>query len=189
MTFISVSVVPIDDPAVQFSRGSRKVDFTIPPNTTIAVFPAGVFLLTGSVSGKIVLTADFQDGPKQIPVGSIAIASTPPRITNIVPVRVPSGLKIQIIGYSPERRVITADFDFDVKVANGTQRVHLTRNIESEFDQWYRSDSSTVFGSSFVFEQSFGVQGDASLIQSVAVSLTNGQGRTTSAPIPIGSTP
>ena len=84
---------------------------------------------------------------------------------------------------------MTADFDFDVKAANGTQRIHLTRNVESEFDEWYRSSSSTAFGSSFVFEQLFAVQGDTSMIQSVAVSLTNGQGSTSSAQVPIASGP
>ena len=189
ITFISNSVVPTDDPAVQFSSGSRTVAFTIPQNTTAAVFPTTVFMLIGSVSGTVVLTADFQDGPKGMPVGSIAIAATPPRITNIVPVRTSDGLKIQIIGYSPERRVTTAEFDFDVKAANGTQRVQLTRNVESQFDDWYRNASSAPFGSSFVFEQLFLVQGDSSTIQSVAVTLTNGQGSAASTPVSIPSIP
>jgi hypothetical protein len=189
MAFISNSVVPIDDPAVQFSSGSREIAFTIPANTTTAVFPTPVFVLTGSVSGTIVLTAHFQGGSQETPVGSIVVASTPPGMTNIVPVRTPQGLKIQIIGYSPERRVITAEFDFAVMAANGTQHVHLTRNVQSEFDEWYRGTTSTVFGSSFVFEQLFVVQGDSTMIQSVAVSLTNGQGSATSGSIPIGPAP
>src|SRR5205814_4990021 len=108
-------------PAVQFSSGSREIAFTIPPNTTAAVFPRPVFVLTGSVSGTVVLTAHFQGGPQEIPLGSIAVASTPPGVTNIAPVRTPEGIKIQIIGYSPERRVITAEFDFGVMAANGIQ--------------------------------------------------------------------
>jgi hypothetical protein len=104
-------------------------------------------------------------------------------------VRTADGIKVQVIGYSPERRVISADFDFDVTAANGTQRVHLSRNVQSQFDDWYKSDASTAFGSSFVFEQLFLVQGDSSMIQDVAVSLTNGQGTVASVPVAIGSGP
>jgi hypothetical protein len=54
--------------------------------------------------------------------------------------------------------------------------VDLSRSVQSEFDTWYRSAASASFGSSFVFEQLFTVQGDVTMIDSVTVGLTNSQG-------------
>jgi hypothetical protein len=108
--------------------------------------------------------------------------TTVPQITNIVAARTSDGVKIQVTGYSPERKVSNAEFAFDVKSPNGTQQVTLTRSVESDFDQWYGSTASSTFGSSFVFEQLFVVQGDSNQIESVTVTLTNGQGKATSMP-------
>jgi hypothetical protein len=189
ITFTSNSVIPSDDPAVQFSTGSRTVNFTIPANTTAAVFPASVWLLTGTVSGTVVLTADIQDGPQRVTVGTITISPTVPQLTNILAMHTTDGVKVQVTGYSPERKILKADFAFDVTTASGTQRVTLTRSVESDFDAWYTNSASSAFGSSFVFEQLFVVQGNASSIQSVTVTLTNGQGSTSSNPITISPGP
>ena len=183
MTFTSNSVVPADDPVVQFSNGARNVNFTIPANGTGAVFPTAMLLLTGTVSGTVVLTADIQDGPTGVRVGSVTISATVPQLTNVTAARVSGGVKIQVTGYSPERKVLSAGFDFAVNAPNGTQHVNLVRNVESDFDQWYGSGASSAFGSSFVFEQLFAVQGDTSMIGSVTVSLTNGRGSASSTPV------
>jgi hypothetical protein len=54
--------------------------------------------------------------------------------------------------------------------------------VQQDFDGWYKSSASSAFGSSFVFEQLFNVQGDNSMINSVTVSLTNSQGSGTANP-------
>src|SRR5262249_49536744 len=123
MTFISTSVIPSDDPAVQFSTGSRMLNFTIPANATAPVFPTSVWLLTGTVSGTVVLTADIQDGSKGVTVGTITILPTVPQLMSVAAARTSDGLKVQVTGYSPERKITRADFVFDVKTANGTQPV------------------------------------------------------------------
>ncbi|PYS54919.1 MAG: hypothetical protein DMG13_06135 [Acidobacteria bacterium] len=185
MAFTSTTDIPGDDPAVLFSNGSRTVEFTIPANSTAAVFPTTVLLLTGTVSGRVVLTADIQSGSTGLPVGSVDIPATVPRLTNVAALRTADGVKVQITGYSPDRRVNNAEFAFDVKTPAGTQRVNLVRNVAPEFDGWYRSPGSVAFGSSFVFEQSFSVQGDVSMIDSVTISLTNGQGSASSIPVKV----
>src|SRR5262249_24104211 len=91
-------------------------------------------------------------------------------------------LRVQVTGYSPERQVINVDFGFDVKTSSGTQRVTLSRGVQPDFDGWYKSSASSAFGSSFVFEQLFNVQGDNSMINAVTVSLTSGQDRGTAIP-------
>ncbi|PYS34814.1 MAG: hypothetical protein DMG14_28555, partial [Acidobacteria bacterium] len=185
IAFASNSVIPADDPAVLFSTGSRTVPFTIPPNTTTAVFPAPVLLLTGTVSGTVSVTADIDSGPAGLPVATVTIPPTAPKLTNLAAERTLNGLRVQITGYSPERKLSNAEFAFDVRTPAGIQHVNLVRNVEPEFDAWYKSAASTAFGSSFVFEQLFSVQGDAGMIDAVTISLTNGQGSASSTPVPI----
>ena len=187
ISFASSSVVPADDPAVLFSNGSRTVPFTIAADSTTAVFAAPVLLLTGTVSGTVSVTADIDSGPAGLPVATVTIPPTAPKLTNIAAERTPNGLRIQITGYSPERKLSNAEFAFDVRTPAGMQHTNLVRNVEPEFDAWYRSAASTAFGSSFVFEQLFSVQGDANMIGAVTVSLTNGQGTASSTPVSIAA--
>jgi len=187
ISFASNSVVPADDPAVLFSNGSRTVPFTIAADSTTAVFAAPVLLLTGTVSGTVSVTADIDSGPAGLPVATVTIPPTAPKLTNIAAERTTNGLRIQITGYSPERKLSNAEFAFDVRTPAGMQHTNLVRNVEPEFDAWYRSAASTAFGSSFVFEQLFSVQGDANMIGAVTVSLTNGQGTASSTPVSIAA--
>ena len=68
------------------------------------------------------------------------------------------------------------DFEFRVRTSAGLESVNLGRSVEPEFENWYRSSSSTAFGSSFLYMQSFVVQGDTTAIESVIITLTNAQG-------------
>jgi hypothetical protein len=181
LTFIPTGAVGSDDPAVQFSNGSRSVGFTVQTNRSV-VFANNqtLTLLTGTVAGIVQLTADAQ-GTMNLLVGSITIRPTIPRFSNISATRTPQGLRVQVTGYSPERRVINVEFAFDVRSGNRTTVQTLTRSAEGEFDNWYRSAPAVPFGSSFLFDQTFAVQGDTTMIQSVTVSLTNGEGKGTSA--------
>jgi len=185
LTFTSSSVTAGDDPMVLFSNGSRTADFTIPANNTAAVFSPAISLLAGTVSGTMILRADIRSGPTGLLVGSVTIRPTAPRLMNTTAVRTATGLRIQITGFSPDRTVTNAQFGFDVRTTSGTQRVDLSRSVQAEFDTWYRSAASATFGSSFVFEQLFTVQGDASMIDTVTVGLANGQGSGSSTPVKV----
>jgi hypothetical protein len=182
LSFTSNAEVPGDDPMTQFSSGSRVVNFTIPANSTAAVFASPIMLLTGTVSGTVRLTATFDNGPLNLPVASATILGSAPAITNVAALRTSSGLEIRITGYSPTRRVTSVEFAFDVKTGNTTQVVTLQRDADADFTAWYRNSASTAFGSAFSFVQSFTVQGDTSAITTVTVRLANAQGSTSSSP-------
>jgi hypothetical protein len=185
LSFTSSAEVPTDDPMTQFSVGSRVVNFTIPPNSTSAVFSSPILLLTGTVAGTVSLTASFDNGPSNVVVGSASIAGSAPQITNVAAVRTSGGLNLQITGYATSRRVTSVEFDFDVKSGGKTQRVTLQSNVDNDFNVWYHNTASSAFGSAFSFVQSFTVQGDSSLIQTVTVRLANAQGSTSSSPASI----
>ena len=180
ISFISYAAVPVDDPMVLFSTGSRTVSFTIPANSTIAVFPSPVVLLTGTVAGTIAFNAKFQTSSSEILVGSVGVRSIAPQMSNVAAVRTFGGLRVAVTGYSTDRRILSVEFGFSVRTENGIQPVNLVRNVESLFQNWYQSAASAVFGSSFLFTQSFTVEGDPMTIESVTVKLTNAQGSTSS---------
>jgi hypothetical protein len=179
------SAVPADDPALQFSSGGRTVNFTFPANSTTAEFSSPLFLLTGTVAGTIATSGSVRNGPPASVLASTSVRSTAPQITSVVVSRVSGGLRVQAIGFSSERRVTDAQFGFDVRSANGMERVNLTKVVEPEFSSWYQSSTSTPFGSTFLFEQMFAIQGDSNAVEGVTLTLANGQGSTTSARIPI----
>jgi hypothetical protein len=92
---------------------------------------------------------------------------------------------VRVTGYSVIRSVTSVTFGFDVRTASGIQRVNSSRNVDSDFGAWYQSPQSAAYGSLFVFSQSLNVQGDASTIDAVVVTLTNVKGSQTSASTPL----
>ncbi len=184
LTFTSNAEIPSDDPAVQFSTGGRTVNFTIPANTRNAVFASRTMLLTGTVAGTVRLTATIDNGPTDVPVATVDIPATAPQMTDVTAVKTAAGLDVQITGFAPARRVSTVEFSFDIKVGTQTKHQTLTKNVETDFSNWYRNSASTTFGSAFSYLQSFTISGgDASTIEGVTVKLTNAQGSTTSATV------
>jgi len=183
-TFASSAVLPIDDPAVQFSTGGRTVRFTIPANTTSAVFSAPLRLVTGTVAGTITVTGAIQNGPSGIALTSTSIDSIAPQMTTVTATRISGGLSVRVIGYSPERRVTEVEYSFDVRVNGAIQKINLGRAVLAEFTTWYQNPASVIFGSAFRLEQLFSVVGDSSAIEAVTVTLKNLQGNTASARIP-----
>jgi hypothetical protein len=133
LSFTSSAEVPVDDPMTQFSTGSRVAHFTIPANSTAAVFDSAIKLLTGTVAGTVSLSVSFDSGPSNILAASATIAASGPQITNVAAVRTSSGLNLQITGYSPSRRVTSAEFDFTVKSGSTTQLVILQSNVDPAF--------------------------------------------------------
>jgi hypothetical protein len=129
------------------------------------------------------LTANIPGKDPQV-VGSVEIRADAPRIINVVAARTSDGLRVEMTGYSTERRMLSVDFDFRVRIGTALQDVTLTRSVQTDFDNWYRNTTSAPFGSSFVFSQSFTVQGNVAAIESVSVKLTNGAGSTTSSLVP-----
>jgi hypothetical protein len=182
--FASSAVVPGDDPAVQFSTGGRAVGFTIPANTTTAVFPSPLMLMTGTVAGTVTMTGAFQNGPSNLALLSTTVDSGPPKMTTVTATRISGGLSVRVIGYSPERRVTEVEYSFDVRVNGVIEKVNLGRTVLSEFNTWYQNPASTAFGSAFRLEQLFSVVGDSTAIEAVTVTLKNSQGNTTSASTP-----
>jgi hypothetical protein len=182
LTFSSKAEVPSDDPMTQFSNGSRTVNFTIPAGSTNAVFTSPVMVLIGTVAGTVTLTANIDNGASGLPVATVDVPVSAPKVTNFVVQTTAQGLDLIITGYSTPRRVTSVDFLFQVKSGGKTQTITLSRDVDSQFAAWYQNPASSAFGSAFSFTQVVTIQGNAT-IQSVTVTLKNAQGSTSSAAV------
>jgi hypothetical protein len=182
LKFTSKADVAGDDPLTRFSNGTRLVSFTIPANGTTAVFDPPVSLTAGSVAGTIRLAANFDNGgPQDVTVATTEITSTAPTITNVVATRTGNGFEVQITGYSPSRRITSAEFTFDLSIGGKGSRVTVQASVGPAFNTWFTSPTSIIFGSAFSYIQSFDYTGgNVNDVQSVTVRLTNAQGSTAS---------
>jgi hypothetical protein len=169
----------VDDPAIRLSNGSRTMNFTVPANSTKAVFAAPITALqTGTVAGAIALDVSLQaDGSD---LGSVSgshklvrIDRLAPRLTNVQATSSGSGVQLQIVGYSTTREVTQGAFRFTP--AGGGVPVEVTVPMTDAAAQWFGNSASWKFGGEFTVTLPFTFQGGGKF-SSVSVTLTNGQG-------------
>jgi large repetitive protein len=171
-----------DDAAVQFSTGGRTAGFTIPANSTQAAFSAASLgFQMGTTAGVITLTARLQAGtadvtPSPAPAQQIRINPGVPVITSVRATRGGAGIEVQVTGYSSTRELTQAQFRFTAAAGAALQTTDLTIPVDGVFSAWYGSAASTATGSQFTYTQQFSVQGAATAVQSLTVTLSNRQG-------------
>lgn len=173
LTFVSSAVVPSTDPALKFTNGDTKIGFTIPATKTDAIFDTMPLFSTGMVAGTITLTASLTAAgidliPTPIPSRTIVVSPAPPVINSVTATNSNGQLTLVIQGFATTRQVTQAKFHFD------TVSSDITVDVGSAFTQWYQSQPSVAFGSSFTYTQPFTVQG--ALSGSVTVTLVNDRG-------------
>ncbi len=175
LSFQPDAAVARDDPAIQFSTGSRTVSFTIPAGAAKAVFPSGALAFqTGTVAGTLNLTVSSSLSTSS-PNHSVVVARAGPFIQSAVVVQNSSGFQIQITGFSNTRELAGASFHFNAASGQIVQTSDLTVSLASPASQWYTGSTSTQFGGQFLLVVPFTVsQGAASGLSSVAVQLQNG---------------
>lgn len=168
----------VDDPAIRLSNGSRTMNFTVPANSTKAVFGAPITALqTGTVAGTIELDVSLQANGADLGAvnGSrklVRIDRLAPRLTGIQATSTASGIQLQIAGYSTTREITQGTFRFTP--AGGGAPVEVTVPMTDAAAQWFGNSASWKFGGEFMLTQPFSIQGGR--FSSVSVTLSNGQG-------------
>jgi len=176
LTFQPDAAAAKDDPAIQFSTGSRSVSFTIPAGATNAVFPsAALAFQTGTVAGTLNLAVS-----SNLPNGNVSHSVVIPRAGPIIAgasvTPNSSGFQLQVAGFSNTRELAGASFHFTAAPGQTLQTSDLNVSLASLAGQWYTSSASTPFGGQFLLVVPFSVsQGAASGLASVTVQLQNGQ--------------
>ncbi len=191
LTLNFYSEVGVNDPSVQFATGGRTVAFTIPANSTRAVFPnnaSQVRVQTGSVAGSITLTPSFQTTEGKIDLTplnpasfSLSVAQSAPRLLGVsITSKSSSGFTVLVTGLATGRSITQMDFTFSPTSGENVATSKVTLPVESSFVAWYTSTASQAYGSLFTASVPFTMSGDvknvASIvdtIQSVSVTLTN----------------
>ena len=188
------SAVFANDPSVQFQIGGRSVPFTIPANTTKAVFSnqaSTIQLQAGTVAGTIVLTPTFATslgGIDLTPANATPLALTvpqqAPQLLNVVLASTTaSSFTLSITGFATSRSLSQMAFQFTPVATENVATTSLNLNVDSTFSAWYQGTASAAFGSNFTATVTFNLAGTlnkatslTNTIQSVAVTLTNSQG-------------
>jgi hypothetical protein len=201
LTLVFNSDVFAADPAVQFATGGRTVTFTIPANTTRAVFPnnaTSIRVQTGSVAGAITITPTIgaSDGginltPASPPSVSLTVAAGAPRILSaVVSARTANSITLLINGYATSRSVTSMELNFTPTTGENVATTRLTVPLESAFLGYYQSATAAPFGSLFSLSVPLTFAGDlkavtqlSDTIQAMTVTLSNRLGASPAAPI------
>lgn len=183
-----------NDPAVQFATGGRTVTFTIPADTTRAIFPNNqnqIRVQTGSVAGTITLipAISTQDGgivltPATPPTANMMVQPGAPRILSVaVGQKTANAITLLVSGYVTSRSVTQIDLNFTPVAGENVATSRLTIPAEGAFVGWYTNQQSGAFGSLFTAAIPLTLAGDiknvtgpADTLQSVSVTLANRQG-------------
>ena len=187
-----------NDPAVQFATGGRTVAFTIPANSTRAVFPNNqnqIRVQSGSLAGSITLTPTINTTE-----GSINLTpTTPPSLTlNVAPAaprilsvalggKTATTITLLVSGYATNRSVTTMRMQFTPLAGENVGTTDVTVPVEASFIGYYQGPASAPFGSLFTISVPLTLAGDiknvtsvTDTLQSVNVTLTNRVGTSNS---------
>ena len=191
LTFAPDSPSP-DGQEVVFTTGGRIVNFTVPANTTQAVF-SGVTpgVQTGTVSGTITLTlkltaAGIDVTPSPAPSTKLTIAKNAPVILpqGVTVTPTSGGFNIVVVGYATSREMVSAAVTFTaaagVTLAGGSSQATIP--LATVFTTWYTNSASAAYGSNFSLTMPFTIANGTSTnsLTSVSVVLTNAQGSSAS---------
>src|SRR5262249_775534 len=99
-----------------------------------------------------------------------------PVTRKLVLVHTAGGFELQITGYSTPRQLTQAVVTLTPSAGSNLQTTQLTIPLTDLAGSWYQSAASNRFGSQFTLVLPFTIQGNAAGIDSVGISLANGNG-------------
>ncbi len=178
LTFTPSGTTGVDDPAIQFSTGGRTLLYTIP---ALSQATPTIQIQTGTVAGVATVTlAVTSNGinvtPANVTPLQIAIPAAVPALTSSTVTRSGTTLTVVIEGFSNTRELATAIFHFTAAPGSSVSTPDITAPVGTVFANYFSSNASTPYGSTFVYMQNFTLNNDASSIQSVTVTLVNSVG-------------
>lgn len=195
-----VSAVFSDDPSIQFATGGRTVSFTIPANSTQALFNSAtsVPIQTGTTAGTILVTPSFatQSGFDLTPSPPSALTLTIPRsVAQLSSASVTSetltSFTLVLTGYSTTRALRQLDIQITPKQGNTFSTTHLTLDVSAASAAWFQSTTSQSFGGAFSVAFPFVLSNGSTTddlvhrLQSLSITATNDVGASSSLSVPI----
>jgi hypothetical protein len=201
LTLTFTSAVFTDDPTIQFATGGRTVTFTIPANTTQALFASGATTMsmqTGTTAGTILIAPSFatQNGFDLTPSSpaslTLTIASTVAQLSSeSVTVQTLSSFTVSLSGYSTTHALTQLNIQINPQQGDAFSPTNLTINVSAASLAWYQSAASTPSGGAFLIEIPFVLSNGSTtdnlvnMLQSLTITVTNGVGVSSSISVPI----
>ena len=182
LTVTPDSALGVIDPSVQFAAGGVTVPFRIAAGSLQATFAQTPGFQTGTVMGTLKLDVTLQTGgqnvsPPYSPAISGQIARLAPVIVGTPSVtRTANAIQVSLIGFATSREVTSATFHF---TGTNLQTTDINVSLSSLLGGWFSDPQSIAFGSTFKLVQQFTVQGAASQVMGVTITLTNAVGSST----------
>jgi hypothetical protein len=187
-----VSAVFADDPAIQFASGGRSVNFTIPANSTRALFngtSTTIALQTGTLAGNIVLTPSFamQGGFDLTPAApellTLTVARAAPQLsTATILNKTLTSFTVILKGHSTTRGLRQLDIQLTPRSGENFSTTRLTLDVTSAASSWFQSAASRDFGGAFQVAIPFTLQNGNSSddlvrrLESLTITATNESG-------------
>lgn len=193
------SVTPsagVEDAMIQFSSGSRTINFTIPAGSTTPTLPNGVSsitVLTGTTAGTITLTTSLTANGQ--PLGTPATKtivnnSGVPFISSVTFQQTPGGITVTVVGFSSTRDMVSGLFNFapatNVTFASSattcpspipSTNACITVPLATAFSTWWTNTTqANPYGTQFTLTAPFSLSTQSTAVVSVTVTLTNSKG-------------
>jgi hypothetical protein len=193
------SVTPstgVDDLMIQFSNGSRTINFTIPAGSTTA---PGVTVLTGTTAGTITLTTTLSANGATLgapATQTIVNNAGVPFISKVTLAQVPGGVTVTVTGFSSTRDMTNGQFAFvpatNDSFLNGATGgvLDVSVPLNGAFATWYANTAqSNPYGTQFTLTVPFTLtlaSGSAvSSVVAVSVTVTLANSKGASNPVPL----
>ncbi|HVX67387.1 MAG TPA: hypothetical protein VHA11_12325, partial [Bryobacteraceae bacterium] len=160
---------------IQFvSPPGRSIPFTIAAGEDTATFLEGpsIDFQAGSTAGTIILTATLND---ETETATFQLAPAPVLVDSIRSAKAAGLLTLSVSGFDNTRSTTRARFTF-LDARSNTLAGPLVADVTDAFAAYFQN---AEMGGMFVLRAKFPVTGNAALIDSVQVELTNSAGVTT----------
>ena len=201
LTLAFSSNVFAGDTSIQFANGGATVTFTIPANTTQALFSGNttaVPLQTGTTSGNIVITPSFllQNGFNVTPTPpstlTLAVPGLAPQLLNgSISSITTTSFTLTLSGYTTSRVLSQLSIQFTPASGHTFNPTHLTIDVSSASASWFQGTAAAGYGGSFLLEITFvlssgtTVENLVSFLQSLSVTATNNVGTSSQIVVPV----
>lgn len=169
------------DPAVQFATGGRTVAFSIPANSTEAIFQGQgnrISLQTGTVAGTIRLEPSFrtQDGsidltPSQDALELVVAPAAPVLIAAQVTNQTATGFVVSVTGYTTSRTLTTWRLDLTPAPDISMPVSQFSIDLGPIASAWFQRPTSQQYGGLFTLTIPLNFQGTAPEGQTLAGSI------------------
>ena len=201
LTLTFASSVFADDPAIQFASGGRTVAFTIPANSTQALFngiATSIALQTGTTAGAIVITPAFalQNGFIVTPATPAALtmtiaAAAPQLLSGSITSETLDSFSLVLNGYVTAHSLQQLSVQVTPKSGESFSTTSLAVDLATSAAAWFGSASSSSFGGAFQITVPFVLSNGSTTddlvhaLQSLSITATNGIGSSTALSVAI----